>query len=98
MHSSEDTCPRPPKSVTRRLLPNLFPLEIGQKYSQINIFQFAMSMGMVFAMTFASAGTAFAQGQRIGKGTRQVNPPVGSPGGPCIDLGKVVTPETSPTC
>ncbi|MDE0886774.1 MAG: hypothetical protein OSB70_14700, partial [Myxococcota bacterium] len=36
---------------------------------------------MVFAMTFASASTAFAQGQLIGEGTRQVNPPVASPGG-----------------
>ena len=81
MYSSEATCPTPPKSVTQRLLSNLFPLEIGRKYSQIRLFQSAMSMIVVFAMTFASAGPAFAEGAVIGEGTRQVKPPLSSPGG-----------------
>jgi FtsP/CotA-like multicopper oxidase with cupredoxin domain len=54
-------------------------MDLGRKYSQIRLFQSAMSMLMVFAMTFASASPAFGQGRLIGEGTRQVNPPVDSP-------------------
>jgi FtsP/CotA-like multicopper oxidase with cupredoxin domain len=41
----------------------------------------ALSLSLVFSLTFAPAIPAFAQGKLIGEGSRQVKPPVGSPNG-----------------